>query len=310
MIKKILRKIFHNFWYKMSSLLLALLAWGLIQGEQVLEVHREIQINLEVPEGYQIRGDVQRSVAATVKGPRVLLLEAPNDLEIDIKVPPLEGKIYRARLDKSDIKRWDDRLQLQIHDPYISVFVDEKATRTVPVKYVPFGTPADGYFVKKVSLNPAWVKITGLKSELAKVREVATEPVDITGIQQNQTIEIALLPPPNFSLSDLATNHVSVNLQVADSFVNKRFGGIPIEVVGSDFEAKVRPSFASIVIQGTPGVLKFVNKEDLKAFVEARGLRPGIYEAEIKVKIPPETVMIEAFPEKGTLVIEKRRVPH
>ncbi|MGE0171226.1 MAG: YbbR-like domain-containing protein [Oligoflexales bacterium] len=308
-MKKLLQKIFYNFWFKVFSLFLALLVWGLIQGEQVLEIHRDVNVNLHAPEGYLIKGDSQRAIAATLRGPRLLLLEAPATLEVDILVPPLKGKNYRIRIDKGNFRSWDDRIQLTIHDPYLSVFVDENSSRTVPVKYVPFGTPADGYFIKKVVVNPNWVKITGLKTELAKVREVVTEPIDIEGIQQNQTLDVALIPPPGFQATDLAVSSVSVNLEVGDSFVNKRFGGIPIEVTGGDFQASVRPKFASIVIQGTPGVLKFVRKEDLKAFVEARGLGPGQYEGEIKVKIPPETVLIEAFPEKGTLIIENKRLP-
>lgn len=302
------RRIFHNFWYKLAALFLAFVIWGIIQGEQILELNREIIVNIEVPEGYLVRGETKRALAATIKGPRVLITEAPSTLEATVKVPALKGRKYRIRIDKDDIKNWNHRLQLTIHDPYITLFVDEKADRTVPIKYVPQGTPADGYFIKKAVLNPNWVKITGLKSDLMKVREVATEPVDVNGIQQNQSFEAALVAPPGFLLSDLSVEYTTVTLQVGDSFVNTRFGSIPIEVVGNENVARVRPKFASIVIQGTPGVLKFVKREDLKAFVEVRGLAPGQYEQEIKVKIPPDTVLIESFPEKASVNILQQKL--
>lgn len=304
----ITQKLFHNFWYKVTSLFLAFIIWGIIQGEQILELNREIIVNIEAPEGYAIRGESKRALAATVRGPRVLMTEAPNVLEATVRVPPLKGRKYRVRIDKDEIKNWDSRLSITIHDPYLTLFVDEKVERTVPIKYVPHGTPAEGYFVKKSALNPNWVKISGLKSDLMKVREVATEPIDISGLQQNQTIDAALVPPPGMQLADLSVEFTTVSLQVGDSFVNSRYGSIPIEIVGAEGAASVRPRYASIVLQGTSGVLRFVKREELKAFVEARGLANGQYEQELKFKIPPDTVMIESFPEKVTVTIGQEKL--
>lgn len=301
----LLNLLLNNFWYKVLSLFLAIIVWGIIQGEQILELNREIIVNLRVPEGYMIRGDSSRAIAATLKGPRVMMLEVPKTLEADIGIPALNGKRHRVRIDNEDIKNINSRLNITIHNPYFYVFVDEKATRTVPIRYIPHGAPAEGYFVKKFVLNPRHVKLTGLKSDLVKIRDVVTEPVDINGLQQNQTYEVNLIPPAGILAFNMSASNTVVTLQIGDSFVNQRFGSIPIEVVGSDFPSKIRPKFASIVIQGTPGILKFVKKDELKAFIEVRDLKPGRYEKEIQVKIPTDTVLIESFPKKGTVIIEE-----
>src|SRR5690606_38107405 len=99
---------------KLAALFLAFVVWGIIQGEQILELNREIIVNIEVPEGYLVRGETKRALAATVKGPRVLMTEAPSSLEATIKVPALKGRKYRVRIDKDDIKNWNHRLQLTI----------------------------------------------------------------------------------------------------------------------------------------------------------------------------------------------------
>ena len=298
--------IFHNFWYKLVSFFLALVIWVIIQGEQVLELNKEITVNLQVPEGYLIRGDTTRALAATLKGPRVLVMEAPRSLEAQVAIPALSGKRFRVRVDSSAIKGLNQRLSLTIHSPYFYVYVDKRATRKVPVRYVRHGTPSDGYFIKKVSLSPSQVKITGLKSDLIKIREVVTAPVDVDGLQQNQSLEVALIPPTGILPHNMSENSTKVVLQVGDSNVNQRFGSIPIEIVGSTFPTNIRPKFASIVIQGTPGNLKFVRKDDLKAFVEVKDLGAGRYEKEIQVKIPQDTVLIESFPKKATVIIMEK----
>lgn len=308
MKKGLLHSIFNNFGYKLFSLFLALVVWSMIQGEQILEKNGEIDVAIEVPEGYMIRGETERSIAVTMKGPRVLMLEAPTKLSTKIKVPPRRGQKFRIRIDKDDIKDWDNRLSIIIHDPYLTVFIDKKATRTVPVKDILQGTPAEGYFTKKVIVKPRTIRITGLRSDLFKVREVATEPIDITGIQQNKMFEINLVPPTGFRLANFSTERVNVSIQVDEKLENKRYGSIPIEVVGATYLTRIKPKYASIVIQATPSILKFVKRDDLKAFVEVRELGPGRYEKDIKVKIPPDTVLIEAFPEKASVIIKKKKL--
>ena len=137
---------------------------------------------------------------------------------------------------------------------------------------------------------------------MIKLRHINTEPVNIAGIQENVSIEAALIAPGPAS-TILSIETATVLFQVGDSKVNKRFGSIPVEVEGSEFQTKMKPRYVTIVIQGTASTLNFVTHRDLKAFVDARGLAPGRYEQDIKVKIPPSTVLIETFPEKGTVTI-------
>ena len=60
----------------------------------------------------------------------------------------------------------------------------------------------------------------------------------------------------------------------------------------------MNPSYISVLVQGTPSDLNFIKREDFKAYVDARGLKPGKYELDVKVNIPSGTVLIETFPVK------------
>jgi YbbR domain-containing protein len=305
MIKKVTKVVFNNFAYKLLAMVLALVLWGIVQGEQIQEVNREITVLLQVPDGFMVRGETVLTKAATIRGPRVLMLEAPSNLEAHINVPAKVGK-FKARLDKDALRGWNDRLQLTIHDPFLSIIVDEKVTRTVPIKEVLQGVPAEGVIIEKVTLKPRTVDITGMKSELIKIKHIATEPIDISGLQQSKTIEVPLVPlgiPPE-NLSETVTQAA---IQLGDSKVNKRFGAIPIETVGSDFATRVKPGYVTIVVQGTPGILNFTKRSDFKAFVEVGNIGVGRHELDVKVKIPPDTVLIETFPEKvGVVILPKR----
>ena len=63
---------FHNFFYKILSVLLAIL-WAIIQGEQIQDKNVEIAVNVHLAPGYSVRGKTNTRIkAATVRGPRVL----------------------------------------------------------------------------------------------------------------------------------------------------------------------------------------------------------------------------------------------
>ncbi len=302
MIKKLVQLVTRNIGYKIASLILAILIWGIIQAEQIQDKNIEIRVNIQPAPGYTIRGDYVRTKSATMRGPRVWMIDAPKTLEADLNIPSGKQGRFRGRIDKEKIKKWNQRFQLMIHDPYIDIFVDRKIERTVPVKEILQGTPAEGYLIEKITLEPRVVTLTGVREDLLKLRQIATEPIDIDGIKNNTTKKVKLISPGR-GVNSMSLSTVNAHFKVGDSKVNKRFGSIPIEVVGSDHKTRVKPTFASIMVQGTPGVLNFIKRPDFRAFIEAQGLKPGRYEQDIKVQIPSDTVLIETFPEKGIVTI-------
>lgn len=304
---KFLAAIFRNAQYKLSALILACLFWYIVQGEEILEVNRRIVVNIKVPDGEAIRGPTTRLKDATLRGSRVLLGDlSTKPLEATIRIP--EGKIgpQRYRVDHDMIKGWDNRLKLDVHDPYLTIYVDEKASKKVMVREFLKGIPADGYIIEKTTFKPNIVTITGLKSEVEKIDEVLTEPIDVEGLDETTSFDVKLMNKDQNTA--LSIDKVTVTLTLGERKINKRFGAVPVEVVGSNFLTAVKPRFVSIVIQGTPGVLSFVKRSDLEAFVEARELGPGKkHERPVQVKIPPDTVLIETLPQSATVEVYNQK---
>lgn len=301
-----LRRLFNNFWYKIISLVLAVLIWGIIQGEQVMEVGRDVHITIKVPEQHIIRESSQQVRQITVRGPRVLISEVPNRLQAEISLPKNTLGQYRTRLTKAQLTEIDPRLAVSIHDPYMDFFIDRKYTRSVPIKELLVGVPKKGHILKKVSIKPRSVKVTGLRSEVIRLKSIATEPVEINGIAKDQKVEVNLIPPTDMKTSYSPTS-TEVAIKVGEEKVNKLIRGVPIEVVGSAYMAQIRPLFVSVTIQGTPATLNFIRKKDITAFIPMDTAKPGNYQRDIKVRIPPGTALIEVFPEKASVDLSTKR---
>lgn len=297
-----------NFQYKLAALVLSCLFWYIVQGEEILEMNVRIAVKVRVPEGYLIKGPDIRFKDATLRASRVLLGDfSTKTLDATLRLP--EGKTgqLRFRIDKEYLKNWDNRIKLTVHDPYLSIYVDEQESKKVPVREYIKGVPSDGYIIEKTLIKPNIVTITGLKSELAKIDEILTEPIDVDGLSSSKTFDVKLIAK-DIPKSGLSIDKVNVSLALGEKKINKKFENIAVEVVGSDFLSAVKPKFVSIIIQGTPGILSFVNKSDLEAFVDARDLEPQKkHQKQIQVKIPKETVLIETFPQNATVEIYNQK---
>jgi YbbR domain-containing protein len=147
------------------------------------------------------------------------------------------------------------------------------------------------------------VEVAGLRSEVNRVQRIMTEPIDISGLKESTVFEVQLVPEI-LDRSNLSEEKVSVTLEVGEDKINKTFANIPIEVIGTDYVTQIRPQFIAIEVQGTAGVLNFIRKEDLRAFVEMMDAQPGRYEKNIQVQIPAKTVLIETRPKTAMVTVQ------
>lgn len=299
--------IFGNIWYKVTAVILASLFWYIVQGEEILEINRRVVINFSIPKGMVVKGSQTRFKDATLRGPRVLLGDfSTKPLEATIHIPEGKSGPLRFRIDKEYLSQWDPRIKLTVHDPYLIVTVDERSEKKVPVKEVFQGTPASGLMIEKTTIEPDSVTIAGLRSEIQKVREVLTEPIDIKGLSQSKvvTANLARTLPPDVTSN---TERVQVKVTIGEQKVNKSIAAVPVDASGSDFQAAVTPPTVSVEIQGTQGVLSMVKRTDVKAFIDLHGLGPGVHEREVQVRIPQDTTLIEVVPAKATVEIYNQK---
>lgn len=294
-----------NFFYKIFALLLAALSWYLIQGREIIEINRPLNVTISVPDGYGVKGSTTFSKDATIRGSRAHLARFDNDpLEAEVRIVRQSSGNYRVRLNKEHVHNWNEQVSLTVHEPYIRVEIDKLMERKLPIEVLLQGVPADNYIVEKNTVEPAEVTVTGLQATVAKLQKISTLPVDINGLQKNKSFVVGLAG------ADAGIKHsvqeVSVILQVGEKKINKTFEGILVEVVDGFYPTKVKPRNVAITVQGVPAVLSFIDSSAFQAFVDVGDLSPGKHERKIKAKIPEETVLIEIKPENAFVEISDR----
>lgn len=298
------KKLFHNFGYKIGSLFLGVLLWYFVQGEEIVEINRKIQINFMTENNMAIRGSKFRTVDATIKGPRVLQsYYTDQSIEANIVIPRGKTGNQEYRIDKHLFQGWNSKLDIIVHDPVISVYVDRKETRTIPVRVITQGLPSSGLTLEKIDAKPNAVTITGPKSEIDRVSEILTEPVDISGAKQSENLESDLIVDPSKGISANPSKVMTI-VQLGESRINKQFSSIPIFLEGGNQSTAFSPKFISIVLQGTKKTMDSISRKEIRAFLDVRDLPSGSHRRKIQVKIPQDTTLIETIPNEAVVEVQ------
>jgi YbbR domain-containing protein len=303
----LIRRLFHNIGYKVTALVLAVLVWYVVQGEEVLEVNAKLDVKIELGSGLALRDTAQISRDLTLRGPRVLVGGMTGKIfQAFIRVPSGKTGNLRFRLDKEFIPRWDNRIRLTIHDPYVTFLVEERLTRMIPVKPTILGTPEPPLMLDEALAAPSEIEVSGAKSDVARIVELTTEPVDISHLGESKVIStsIAKANLPDFSLGQ---SNVRVSLKIGPKKSLKTFSVVPIEISDSDKVAAARPASVSIVVKASDEQLGKIGNRDIRASISAKDLGPGRYELPVTTTLPEGATVHDIVPKNVTVEIYNQR---
>lgn len=301
--RSLLGRIFSNMLYKFLAVAIACVVWYVVQGEEILEINRRLDVTIEVPPGIALREEKTFSRDVTLRGPRVALSDfSSRPIQAVIRIPPGKKGNLRYRIDKEYIPQWDNRIKITVHDPIVNIFADERASRSIPVKVSLQGVPKSGATIHEVKAEPPEITITGLKSEVQKQVDISTEVVDINGLSEGKSFPVPLAKS-NLLNFDYSAQQVVVHVTLGQGKINKTFDVVPIEVTGSERLSNARPNNVSVTIQGSADVMGRLVTKDVQAIIDARDLGPGRYEKEITIKLPPGAVAVGITPKSAVVEI-------
>lgn len=305
-MSKLTKLLFANFTYKLIAFMLGVLFWYIVQSEQVLEINRKVRVQLTPPEGFVIKGGNVQYKDATLRGPRALLSHFPLEpITAQIKLFADKPQNIRTRIDREYIRGWNDRIKITIYDAYVSVYIDRKLEKEIPVKQNLLGLPKEGFVIEKTTIVPEKVLVSGAASELQRMDSISTELIDINNISESEMFESSF-PTADTSMK-IVPKKVSVNLTVGQKKINRSFLNIPIEVEGANLSYKISPARVSVIIQAVPSKLESIKDGEIQGFVNLKDLRPGVYEQKVQIKIPHDTALVESHPEKITIEIYSKK---
>jgi YbbR domain-containing protein len=187
----------------------------------------------------------------------------------------------------------------------IEITVEQKRfSRLVVVSPSLQGSPAAGYNVTAVEVDPASVTVLGPLELLNVTSFVVTDDIDITGATSDisRIVYLAGLPP-GVSISGPGT--VSVRVRIAAGEGEASFGVAPQWVdLASDLRVVSITSLLEVTLQGDLPTLRNVSPDQVTASVDLSGLGAGSHRLEPQVEAPAGLQVANISPTSVEVVLE------
>ena len=167
------------------------------------------------------------------------------------------------------------------------------------------GSPADGYNVVSVSVDPAVATVFGPQSFVGEAATIRTQPVDITGADSDVVKTVALDLPADVSVSGGTSVTVTVKIEPAEG---RRTLGITVAAVGLDADLSISGALplVEVTLLGELPSLQDLRPNDVAATINLSGLGAGTHEIAVAVSAPAGASVAEVKPDKVSVTLEPR----
>lgn len=256
------------------------------------------------PEGMMIAGKMAGGVEISVQGPAGAVdawFKTEPRYQLDLK--GLNAGLTSVRIQREGFPVPGEIEILGIEPDRVTVRLEEKATRAVPVVVRFSGKPAADFIVSYTRVEPATVELVGPKSVVAPMTSAATKAVDIEGLSDSVKKEVVLDLPEYVTLSG-EKRPLNAEITIAEEIITRTLEKVPVfgRRTGRTFE--IIPAQARIVISGPARTVESVSPgEGIEVFVDLSDLSPGVYVRRATITLPVNVTLVGVTPEIFTAKI-------
>lgn len=244
------------------------------------------------PQNVFVSGNEEALEAVAKAGVELDLSDVYADTkkEFTVRLFDYEGNI----IESSELKAYPEKVTLDIKARAVDV------QKTVPIQAELTGSLADGIQVDSVTVEPATAIVEGSPETVAKIKEVKTEPIDLSKIKETTSFNVKLVGKHLQQEQRVAvTIHVSAeagDVDEGDSYTKV----VPIAVTGSAAESvSASTLLAEVTYHMQPGYTDA--GDNLTAFVQINAVPEGSIEAQVQFGVVEGLVIDYVTPERITL---------
>src|SRR4029077_1530446 len=142
-------------------------------------------------------------------------------------------------------------------------------TKTVPVLWTLKGAVANGYWISNVSTDPVAVTVSGEQSAIGQLARSDTAAADVSGLNANRTIRVALVLPDGVNLMTVTDAAVTVTV-VPLAGTRPFFTAVQIQNLGAGLDATTDPGSVTVAAAGPAPALATLSTAQVVATVDAQ----------------------------------------
>lgn len=270
------------------------------------QVPLRVNVSGKAKEGFTAFEPNLKTSHVTVSGPSEMLQEisfAEADVNIDNADSNLSLKLIpRIRGAGGNVDADIIEIKPELVDIFVPV-IEDNPSKSVPVAVPVTGIPAYGYKVSRIVVEPEIVRISGSNEIIETIREIRTQPVDVTNHKDEILRETDLFVPEN--ITSLYDDKIKVVVLFEKIVVEKRVEKqLEIRNVPDGVTLKSNQQIISVVLKGDDLEFRDFLLENLHLYVDAEKFTGTSQEYEVKVEKPANIDVVEITPSRVTITKE------
>lgn len=293
---------FHNFAWKVLSILVAFCLWFVVMSSNAIEVTKEIPIHLDLPTGLVVSNEIPDRISFRLQGSKFFLrnfLGTLDNFRVDLSKAKAGPTFYR--IEKESLNLPLGVRVMSISPTTITPNLEPVEKRSVPVEVSKKNDLPNGYKLIKIVSIPKNVRIKGPHSLVQKISNIKTPAVDLSDVPPGLKWEI----PFGTGYSNVVFDEEElprILVEVEPTGSNFRVSGVPIRVVASK-SYSVKPEKVAIFVNCPAALIKTMTPEKVSAFVDLQDAKAGTHIREVKTTVPVGVKVIRVVPNRVEIVV-------
>lgn len=312
-IKSLTDRAFENWPAKIVCLALSLLLFLFYRMSTLEERYFSVPLGLETNGDLVPASSYPRTVKITLRGEndRIYpILEQDVVAFVDLSRFTKEGE-YRVGIQTrlSGTALEVSPLEVSVDPAEITLRVEHKVVKKVPVTPSFKGYPEAGYEFSGYSVNPAILEIAGPRSASEKILDLVTETIELSGRNASFSGEVQLINR-NSLVSIAGPQKIMYQVNIEQTTLIRNFENVPFFFENLDESLEVIPSIVSgsLQLKGAQKDLSGLTLPPNALTVLCENItEPGVYSLPVHVIIPGQFEALTSAPLELQITVQSRR---
>jgi YbbR domain-containing protein len=270
----------------------------------------EVQMGIigEAALGYNLQRPVVTPSHVTIKGPRSAIesvVQIQGAVVVNVARSSFDRVVSLYALDQSN----QEVRGITIEPPQVTVRVpveQEQGFRDLAVTVARDITPASGYWISNITVQPTTVTVNGPPTLIKSLPgSLQTQPITEQNVTESFERRVPLVVPDGVTIVGLSDPSVLVRVDVEVERSGRTVERVPqIRNLPPSYTATISPSRVQVILSGPIPELREVDPDtDMTVFVDLAGLTPGVHTLPVQVRVAPDTLQKRVVPESIEVTI-------
>lgn len=201
-----------------------------------------------------------------------------------------------------------DPFEVRLKDDTITIDVDKKVSKYLPMAPSIVGEVAHGYEIDSINISPSTIEISGPESIVNAIDKIYTTRINVSNAETNFSTETSY-QKTNKLISIIDEENLRATISVKPVIMERDFTEIPVEILNLDKELEISGELplVSIKLSGSMPVLEDYILSKHAVQVNLRDIdEPGTYELPLRYVLPSNLNLIEKSDDELTLTIVRK----